>query len=110
MTYIIEISSVAEAQADSAFLLLSQMTSPEKAREWYEGLLKAIESLSAMPKRCPIARENQYFSKEIRQLLYGKGRTSYRILFTIAESEDVPAVRILHIRHAAQQTLGDNQE
>ncbi|MEG4109199.1 hypothetical protein [Microcoleus sp. S13_C5] len=65
----IEISSVAEAQADSAFLLLSQMTSPEKAREWYEGLLKAIESLSAMPKRCPIARENQYFSKEIRQLI-----------------------------------------
>lgn len=45
MTYLIEISSVAEAEADSAFLLLSQMTSPEKAREWYEGLLKAIESL-----------------------------------------------------------------
>ncbi|MEG3899622.1 MULTISPECIES: hypothetical protein [unclassified Microcoleus] len=53
-----------------------------------------------MPKRCPIARENQYFSKEIRQLLYGKGRNSYRIIFTIAESEDVSAVRILHIRHA----------
>ena len=110
MTYLIEISSVAEAEADSAFLLLSQMTSPEKAREWYEGLLKAIESLSAMPKRCPIARENQYFSKEIRQLLYGKGRNSYRIILTIAESEDVSAVRILHIRHAAQQTLGENQE
>ena len=56
MTYLIEISSVAEAEADSAFLLLSQMTSPEKAREWYEGLLNAIESLSAIPKRCPIAR------------------------------------------------------
>ena len=66
MTYLIEISSVAEEEADSAFLLLSQKTSPEKARKWYEGLLKAIESLSAMPKRCPVARENQYFSKEIR--------------------------------------------
>ena len=110
MTDLIEISSVAEAEADSAFLLLSQMTSPEKAREWYEGLLKDIESLSAMPKRCPIARENQYFSKEIRQLLNGKGRNSYRILSTIAESEDVSAVRLLHIRHAAQQTLGENQE
>jgi plasmid stabilization system protein ParE len=76
MTYFIEISSVAEAEADSAFLLLSQMISAEKAKEWYEGLLKAIESLSIMPKRCPIARENQYFSKEIRQLLYGKGRNS----------------------------------
>ena len=68
MTYLIEISSVAEEEeeADSAFLLLSQKTSPEKARKWYEGLLKAIESLSTMPKRCPVARENQYFSKEIR--------------------------------------------
>jgi plasmid stabilization system protein ParE len=63
MTYLIEISSIAEGEADNAFLLLSQKTSPEKAREWYEGLLKAIESLSAMPKRCPVARENQYFSK-----------------------------------------------
>jgi plasmid stabilization system protein ParE len=63
-----------------------------------------------MPKRYPIARENQYFSKEIRQLLYGKGRNSYRIIFTIAESENGSAVRILHIRHAAQQTLGENQE
>lgn len=110
MAYLIEISSVAEGEADSAFLLLSQKTSPEKAREWYEGLLKAIESLSAMPKRCPIARENQYFSKEIRQLLYGKGRNSYRILFTITEAEDLSTVRILHIRHPAQQTLGENQE
>jgi plasmid stabilization system protein ParE len=110
MTYLIEISSVAEAEADSAFLLLSQMTSPEKAREWYEGLLKAIESLSTMPKRCSVAKENQYFSKEVRQLLYGKGRNSYRILFSIMESEDVSAVRILHIRHSAQQTIGENQE
>ena len=106
----IEISSVAEAEADSAFLLLSRITSPEKARQWYEGLLRAIESLSKMPKRCPLARENQNFSPEIRQLIYGRGRNSYRILFTIVESNEAVTVRILHIRHAAQQTLGESQE
>jgi plasmid stabilization system protein ParE len=110
MRYFIEISSVAEAEADRAFLLLSQITSLEKAREWYDGLLQAIESLSAMPKRCPLARENQYLSKEIRQLLYGKSRNSYRILFTIVETEEMSVVRILHIRHAAQQTIGENQD
>ncbi len=110
MSYRIEISSVAEAEADSAFLLLSQITSPEKARQWYEGLLRAIESLSQMPKRCPLARENKYFSQEIRQLLYGRGRNSYRILFTLVESDEMATVRILHIRHAAQQTLGESQE
>ena len=81
MKYRIEISSVAEAEADSAFLRLSQVVSSTRASEWYSGLLQAIESLSQMPKRCPIARENNYFSQEIRQLLYGKGRNSYRILF-----------------------------
>lgn len=110
MQYRIEISSVAEAEADSAFLWMSQVTSSEIASRWYEGLLKAIESLSEMPKRCPLARENDYFTKEIRQLLYGRGRSAYRILFTVVEAKDVSTVRILHIRHAAQQILGESQE
>jgi hypothetical protein len=63
-----------------------------------------------MPKRCPLARENEYFSQEIRQLLYGRGRNSYRILFTILEGTEVSIVRILYIRHSAQQILGENPE
>jgi plasmid stabilization system protein ParE len=110
MKYRLEMSSVAEAEADSAFLRLSQATSPERANQWYLGLLQTIDSLSQMPKRCPLARENEYFSQEIRQLLYGTGRNSYRILFTLLEGERTSTVRILHIRHATQQTLGANQE
>jgi plasmid stabilization system protein ParE len=110
VTYRIEISSVAEAEADNAFLHLSQVTSPTIASKWYSGLLQAIASLSQMPKRCSLARENEYFSQEIRQLLYGKGRNSYRILFTILEGQEVSTVRILHIRHSRQQTLGEDPE
>ncbi len=106
MKYHIQISSVAEAELDQAFLQLSQITSPEKASRWYVGLLELIESLSQMPKRCSLARENDYFSQEIRQILYGRGRNLYRIIFTILEEQDFPTVRVLHIRHAAQQTLG----
>jgi plasmid stabilization system protein ParE len=106
MKYHIEISSIAESEADRAFLRLSQLISPTKASQWYSGLLKAIESLSKTSKRCPLARENHYFSQEIRQLLYGRGHNSYRILFTIVE-EKIPTVRILHIRHASQQTIGE---
>jgi plasmid stabilization system protein ParE len=106
----IEISSGAEAEADSAFLRLSQVTSPVKASQWYSGLLQAIESLSQMPQRCPLARENEYFSQEVRQLRYGRGRNSYRVLFTIVERQDVSTIRILHIRHASQQTIGEAPE
>jgi len=58
-----------------------------------------------MPKRCALARENKLFTKEIRQLLYGKGRNTYRIIFTVIENEDDYFVRILHVRNALQQSL-----
>jgi plasmid stabilization system protein ParE len=106
MKYRIEISSVAEAETDGAFLTLSQLTSPVKASQWYSGLLEGIESLSVMPNRCSFARENKYFSQEIRQLIYGKGRNSYRILFTILEIGEVHTVRILHVRYSSQQSIG----
>lgn len=108
MKYKIEISSLAQSEADQAFLWILKFSSPEKACQWYEGLLKAIFSLSKMPKRCLLARENDYFSLEIRQLLYGKGKKSYRILFTILDNQELPIVRILHIRHSSQLTLHEN--
>ncbi len=83
--------------------------SSEKARQWYQGLLKTIESLSEMPKRCSLARENNYFSPEIRQLLYGRGRNTYRILFTVLNEGEVSTVRILHFRYGTQQVLGDQE-
>ncbi|MGF1603198.1 MAG: type II toxin-antitoxin system RelE/ParE family toxin [Thermosynechococcaceae cyanobacterium] len=110
MTYEVEISSTAEAEADNAFLQVSKFVSTDYAKSWYSGLLKAVKSLSTMPKRCPLARENQYFSQEIRQLLYGRGRSSYRILFTILETNGTPIFRVLHLRHASQQTIGEPPE
>jgi plasmid stabilization system protein ParE len=110
MKYRIDISSVAEAEADSAFLRLTQVTSTDRASQWQSGLLQAIESLALMPKRCPIAKENENFSQEIRQLLYGRGHNLYRILFTILDGQEVSTIRILHIRHGSQQTIGDNPQ
>ena len=66
MIYQIEISSVAEAEIDQIFLNLAQVFSQEQAGLWYAGLLLTIESLSQMPRRCALARENDDFSQEIR--------------------------------------------
>jgi plasmid stabilization system protein ParE len=110
MKYQIEISNVAEADADRAFMSLAQLTSPVQASQWHSGLLAAIESLSFMPSRCSLARENKYFSQEIRQLLYRQGRRSYRFLFTILATEGSSTVRILHIRHSSQQAIGETPD
>lgn len=85
---------------ESAYRYIEEQ-SPERAHEWVVGLMDAIRTLKVMPRRCPLAREDAFFPEEIRQLLYGKGRSTYRILFTL--EEDV--VSILHIRHSAQETL-----
>jgi hypothetical protein len=39
MTYHIDFSSVAKAEADAAFLILSQFTTGERAQTWYQGLI-----------------------------------------------------------------------
>lgn len=106
--YRIEVSDTADAEAEEAFLWLVGR-SPERAGRWYEGLLLAYQSLVRFPARCPLAPENDMFEAvEVRQLLYGTGRTTYRILFSIMEgTQDEPGtVRILHVRHAARRRLG----
>ena len=110
MIYQIDLSSVAEAEADRAFINLSQVTSIEQAKIWYDGLLLAIRSLSTMPRRCSLARESDNFSGEIRQLLYGRERNCHRIIFSIVETDTINFVRILHVRNAAQQTIGEQPE
>jgi hypothetical protein len=87
MSYRIDFSSVAKAEADAAFMSFARFTTPERAEA--------------------LARENAFFSQEIRQLIYGQGQHTYRIVFTILEDQKQPTVRILNIRNAAQRTLGE---
>ena len=75
--------------------------SPLHGPEWFNGLVDAIESLRNNPQRCPIAPESPKFEEEIRQLLYGKRKGVYRVLFTIRGR----AVEVLHVRHGAQRHL-----
>ena len=107
MPYEILLSEPAEAEAQAAFLWLSRF-SPDFAGEWYDGFLKAIASLSVFPGRCPLAPENDDFpDRVVRQYLYLKGRTVYRILFDVMDED---TVRIMHVRHASQPPVGREDE
>ena len=85
---------------DEAYQWIKQR-SPEAAARWFNGFVDALNSLTTSPQRCGLAPENDMIVPEIRQLLYGRRGGTYRALFTITHK----AVRILHIRHAARQTL-----
>jgi len=82
MTYRVEVTDQAEAEAEEAYLWILERA-PEAAARWWNGLEEAILSLEEMPARCPLAPENDELEEEIRELLYGKRQHRYRILFTI---------------------------
>ncbi|BAZ32316.1 plasmid stabilization system protein [Cylindrospermum sp. NIES-4074] len=103
--YQIIIQPEAQKAIEEAYFWFSNI-SPHKARTWLEGLYKSILSLEKMPSRCSLAFENDFLEQEIRQLIYGKGRNAYRILFTIRDEN----VQILFVRHAAQKPMIDESE
>jgi plasmid stabilization system protein ParE len=103
--YRVIIQPEAQQAIERAYLWLANY-SPRKGRTWLEGLYKAIMSLEQMPSRCPLAFENNFFEEEIRQIMYGKGRSAYRILFAIADDN----VQVIFVRHVAQNRIGETED
>ena len=100
MSYQVIFRPEARDEAIEAASYIAEHASVDTALQWYEGLEKAIESLSTMPLRCPLARENDAFpGVELRQIIF----KSHRLIFTVRQR----TVQILHIRHAARDNLED---
>jgi plasmid stabilization system protein ParE len=98
--YAITIFPRAIADIGAAVAWRRQQSSLDGAR-LHGGLLAAIRSLANRPDRCPLADEATDLGLELRELLYGRRRTIYRVLFTI----DGQTVNVLRVRHAAQDRL-----
>ena len=96
MKYAVIIHPDAEAEIIDAFRYIHD-DSAINARRWLEGLYKTIDTLESMPRRCALARENDAFDTEIRQLVY----QSHRVLFTVERR----TVHVLHVRHGARRDL-----
>lgn len=90
----------AQASLEAAYQWIGER-SPERAKAWANGFMRAIESLNDSPSRCSLAPESVFFDREIRQLLYGSRGHRYRVLFTIEKQ----TVHVLFIRHHAQDWL-----
>lgn len=104
MKYQVDLTARAERDRDEAFAWYQQHYSPSFAARWYDGLTRVINSLSREPLRCGMARENDKFPFEVRELLFGSRRRKHRILFTLHDD----LVLVLHIRHSARQDLTED--
>jgi plasmid stabilization system protein ParE len=104
MSYEVVLTTRAERDRDAAFTWYADHYSLAFAARWYDGLTQAIRSLSQNPLRCGVAHENDKFSFEVRELLFGGRRHKHRVLFTIHND----LVLVLHIRHSAQRDLTED--
>ena len=102
MAYRVSLAAPAEADAYEAFERIRE-ASPLHAEKWLTRLFQAILSLDDFPARCPVIPEAKELGYQARQLLFGKGKGVYRIIFHIREHEK--HVRVLRIWHASRQAI-----
>lgn len=103
MKYRVELTSRALEDVENAVGYLQQHAAESTVANWYDRLLATVESLAENPQRCPKAAESERMGIDLREILFGKRRGVFRILFTI-ESK---SVRIHTIRHAARRMLDE---
>jgi plasmid stabilization system protein ParE len=103
MTYSPQITAKALREIDEALEWRSKR-SMTAADRWYVKLMEAIRSLADNPEHCGFAPESEWYPG-IRQLIFGKKRSAYRILFEIRGE----IVYILRVRYGAQDLLGPDE-
>ena len=106
--YAIRILPQAKRDIDNATMRMAEINGDAIALDWYENLYLVTMTLATLPRRCPIAPEDAFFKRQVRQLQYRRTGDSpaYRILFTITEgSNDAPTVSVIHVRHAARKPM-----
>jgi plasmid stabilization system protein ParE len=99
MSFRVAIARKAAREIEGQYHWLAER-SRAAADRWRDGLIEAIGSLEENPERCPEAPEAEYH-EGLRQLLHGKRRHVYRILFEVRGD----TVVVLRVRHAAQDLL-----
>jgi plasmid stabilization system protein ParE len=75
--------------------------SPASAARWHAAIEAAIGRLATEADRWPQADEAAELGIDLREMLHGRQRHVYRVLFTL----DGDTVNVLRVRHAAQDHL-----
>jgi len=94
------ITARAERDVDEVLTLLADRA-PQAGARWHTALLEKFQTLEHHPERCSLAHEADWLGIEVRELLFGKRRNAFRILFTI----DGDDVNVHPVRRAARDWL-----
>ncbi|MFM6325044.1 MAG: type II toxin-antitoxin system RelE/ParE family toxin [Microcystis panniformis] len=96
MTFQVEITPIAEIQIEKAYRWYRERN-PEFADRWFRELMNTIATLQEKPQRCALAVEHEIFPEEVRQLLYGKAKNVYRVLFAIRDDKYLSKINYTYL-------------
>ncbi len=100
MSFEVEYTANAQHELEDVYLWI-KARAPISAARWRDDVIAKVESLSTDPQRHRLAPESRRFPVDIRQLLFRKRRSQFRILFTITGRR----VIILSFRHHSRWPL-----
>lgn len=101
MKFQVRLSARAERDVDGVLRWFREQRATAAGGRWLAKLMSRIDTLEKQPDRCRLADEAPDVGIELRELLFGRRPSTYRILFEI----QAPVVHILRIRHAARDAL-----
>jgi len=91
----------AEADVESVLKWFHDRQATDAGSRWFAQLMTKLETLEQHPERCPLAAESEDVGLEVRELLLGRRRFKYRILFTISRQ----TVTILRVWHCSRDAI-----
>lgn len=101
MAFRVLLSHKAEADVASVLRWFRDQRATEAGGRWFAQLMARIDTLQQHPDRCRLAAESEDVGVEVRELLLGKRRFKYRILFTISGR----TVTVLRVWHSSRDAI-----
>jgi plasmid stabilization system protein ParE len=101
MTYRVELTQRAVGDLRRIYQIIDAENAALAAL-WFNGLETSVLSLDEHPARGAVVTEDG----GLRQLLYGRRRNLYRIIYAIDDANRI--VTVLHIRHGARDAFMPN--
>lgn len=101
MNYQVHLTDKAQRDVDSVLQWFDDQAAHAAGTRWFAQLMAQVATLESHPERCPLAAEAADLGLEIRELLFGRKRVRYRLLFQIEGRR----VLILRVWHGARDSL-----
>ena len=101
MAYRVVLTDKAEADVESVLKWFHDQQATDAGGRWYAQLMARLDTLENHPERCALSAESEDVGQEIRELLLGRRRYKYRILFTVSGK----TVTILRVWHSSRDSI-----